>query len=286
MMRAVAAATTCVILAACGGNDQEVATGETETGTVGAPITTAAADPSAAPPATPQATVDCRQVRGQTAPQGQPADDILGLRQGMTIEQVRNVLTCANPNFAFEEQVDTSVPSDFPASRRVTLVADAGLDEVHAEFVGGEGEERLIRVAREVEYAAGSEPVLPVVTTALQEKYGEFEETQDDTRRLRGVQVHAPGGQRIGPENNDFSGCASNVGMRLNANYDIGNCGQVVVYEIRKKDGNRDLAQSFTVVSMNQTAARRIAEAATAAETARAEAMAAEAQKAGDGPAL
>lgn len=283
--RMITATAFCAVLAACGrGDDAEVATGATETGTLGAPIATVAADPATTPAATP--AVDCRQVRGQTAPDGQPTDDILGLRQGMRIEEVRNVLTCANPNFVFEEKVSTSAPSNFPASRRVTLSADAGLDAVQAEFVGADGDERLIRVAREVEYASGNEPVVPVVTTALQNKYGEFDQTHESNRQQRAVQVHAPGGQRIGPDNTDFSGCANSVGTRLNATYQVRNCGQVVFYEISKKNGNPDLVQSFTVVSMNQAAARRLAEAATEAETARAQAIAAETQKSGGGPAL
>src|SRR3546814_6719219 len=51
-----------------------------------------------------QTDINCDQVKGQTAAQGQPPDDILGVRHGMTLQNVKNVLRCTNPLFIFEEK--------------------------------------------------------------------------------------------------------------------------------------------------------------------------------------
>src|SRR3546814_16777569 len=70
--------------------------------------------------------------------------------------------------------------SDVCSSDLITLLADSGLDKLKAAFIGPKGKERLIGVVRQTEYAAGKEPPIPVVVSAIEQKYGDFD-TQENS---------------------------------------------------------------------------------------------------------
>src|SRR3546814_17131374 len=127
---------SCITLAACSGapseNETDMASGETEPVQIGTEVATESAAPV-------QTDINCDQVKGQTAAQGQPPDDILGVRHGMTLQNVKNVLRCTNPLFIFEEKEGNN--SNL-TSRTITLLADSGLDKLKAAFIGTKGQER------------------------------------------------------------------------------------------------------------------------------------------------
>src|SRR3546814_5498449 len=95
----------------------------------------------------------------------------------ISLQNVKNVLRCTNPLFIFEEKEGNN--SNL-TSRTITLLADSGLDKLKAAFIGPKGKERLIGVVRQTEYAAGKEPPIPVVVSAIEQKYGDFD-TQENS---------------------------------------------------------------------------------------------------------
>lgn len=274
------ALTACLALAACG---KQTTQGDAQTPPADPVAAGVATVPAAAPK---KLDVNCNKVKGELAPKGQPADDILGVRHGMKLEHVRAVLACANPNYIMEESENTSGPADLPSSRRVVLRADAGLDKFRGDFIGPKGEERLVRAARAVEYPTGKEPLVTVITNTLQEKYGAFDSRDSGADRVAGAQLYSPDGQRMGIDNTDYGACVSNVGQGLDGGYGLASCGPVVAFTVQRKPGNPELTRTFTVVTMNQSATLRESKAADAAATAKATAAASAAADRGETPRL
>src|SRR3546814_8950691 len=109
-------------------------------------------------------------------------------------------------------------------SRTRTLLADSGLDNLKAAFIGPKGKERLIGVVRQTEYAAGKEPPIPVVVSAIEQKYGDFdtqENSPGQTPEYEGIRLFSPGGQRLAEDNTDYRKCMSKdrKSTRLNSSH-------------------------------------------------------------------
>ena len=247
-----------LVLAGCGGGGDNAT--EAANGGVPAEVVDVAAAPAVAAP-----KGDCDTVKGQTAPEGQPADDIMGIRQGMTAEQVRNVLQCKNASFAINSRNSTVSLPGGGSMPRVDVYADTGLEKVNVWLVGPAGQERVVHVDRRTEYTAGKELPVDSIEKELAAKYGGFD-TQAGGRW--GRIVRSRDGQRITQDNSSYGQCASH-----NITTDrVMPCLNVVSYEIGANNQNPALASNFNVAITSQAAVAEMTQAAQAQQGAAVEA--------------
>jgi hypothetical protein len=197
------------LFAACGPADKPAA-----------PVAkTRAAEPSAASRADQGASAQqvAREARGAvacppnvaTAPRadGQPVDDIVGVRPGQTVEDARNGVLCthellvATPEISrgfklqtYGQKVNQGFSARFAEPREVKsskqilqeMQRDAmarGANVVREDLQAGQakwyvgtmgvpGAERVLSVGREERFAAGQNPTMATVRAALEKKYG------------------------------------------------------------------------------------------------------------------
>lgn len=244
MGRVWVAAMTALALAACGDRQEQTAA-------EGAGGQAAASAASAAPSQPVAASgvkrmADCAGVKGQTAPAGQPTDDILGVRMGMSLAEARKVIACANPVYVFAESEGQWDRPGKPSIRRVTLHADGGLDDVVIDFAGSKGAERAVRLVRSMEYAQGKEQTIALIKDTVQKKYGALDDLHSYGHA--GAAVHSLDGQRLGSDNSDYSPCIYAAGDGPTSSVTLRNCGLVVKYGIQPASSDPALARAFTVV--------------------------------------
>ncbi|ARS26562.1 hypothetical protein [Sphingomonas sp. KC8] len=196
----------------------------------------------ASAPAVEKIDIDCDKFKPQAAEKGQPADDIVGLRHGMTEEQVRGVLLCKNPNYAINASKNSaSLPSGGQMSR-VDLNADTGLDKVNVWLLGPQGGERVVHIDRTVEYAAGKELPIANITQELSGKYGTFDVAAYGNQRSGWI-VRSRGGERITDSNTSYSECRSHS-LRTDK---VVPCLHAISYEFVPNPQNPALASRFNV---------------------------------------
>lgn len=236
-----------LFLAGCGGGDN--ATGEANAAAdAGVANATDVAAPAIEAP-----KIDCDAVKPQTAPKGEPADDILGVRQGMTLDQVKGVLQCKNANYAINTNTNTlSLPEGGQMSR-INLNADTGLDKVNVWLVGPPGGEQVVHVDRATEYAAGQEIALESITQELAAKYGSFDAPYGNNS---GLIVRSRDGQRMSKDNSSYGEC-SNHDVRTDR---VLPCLNVVTFEVKPSQQNPALASGFGVAVTNQARVAQMAE--------------------------
>lgn len=234
-----------MLLAGCGQGAKASANGHSESGGSG-PVAEQAATAS---------KPNCFFVRGQTAPAGQPADDILGVRQGMTLKQVRDVLLCKNANYAINTSTSTlSLPSGGEMSE-VDMTANTGQDKVEAWLVGSSGKEKLVRVERTVQFDDNKQLPVQGIVQDISKKYGQFDVSGNPTS---GVIVRALDGEQITSENSNYSQC-ENSNIQTNSQLP---CLSVVSYQVQTSAQNPQLASSFDVSVMNDAAVWSMVQAA------------------------
>ncbi|GGB93624.1 hypothetical protein GCM10011494_10050 [Novosphingobium endophyticum] len=252
MLRNILCISGMVLLAGCGGSaeapDDETAVAETSDPSAEAEAT---ASPAIASP-----KVDCGDFKGETAPKGQPADDILGVRQGMTLAQVQNVLQCKNSSYAVNtNERSVSLPSGGQMSQ-IDLSADSGLDKVNATFVGPSGSEQLVHVDRTIEFTEGKELPVASIKQELADKYGAFD-TSKYYKGDRGEIVRSRDGQQLSSGNSSYSVC-QRQGVQLQQ---ATPCLFAVSYSIQRDDENPELASKFSVNITNHAKAWAMVEA-------------------------
>jgi hypothetical protein len=241
-----------LLTAGCGGDGQSVNGSETASG--GDPGSSPAAQTVAAA-ATAEPDVECGSVKGQSAPQGQPADDILGVRHGMTLGQVRNVLQCKNPSYAINSNNSSiGLPSGGQMSR-INLTADTGLDRVNVWLVGPSGREQVIHVERMMEYTEGKQLPVASIKQELASKYGKFD---DASYGHNGAIVRSRDGQQLTPQNSNYGICSQQNFQTSSAVP----CLNVVSYHVQPDNRNPDLAARFTVAVTNHARGAAMVEAA------------------------
>jgi len=251
------------ILAGCGGKAEESA---------GPPPNPAAANAmdtqeATAEHAPAQTKINCDTVEGQTAPEGQSADDILGIREGMRADQVRAVLTCKNPNYVIEERTDRISLPDGASASEVVLTADSGLDKVTVSLIGPPDREEVVHIARTVEYVEGNALPVAMIEQELERKYGSFDQP-DSGRQTLGYIIHTRGGQRISRSNSLYSQCKREPASHGNwQDVLTTKCGEVIRYQIQPNDENENVAFRFSVGVTNfATASHLMAQSDQAAE--------------------
>lgn len=197
---------------------------------------------AAAAPATEKADVDCDKFKPQTAARGQPADDIVGLRNGMTQDQVRGVLLCKNASYAINVSKNSaSLPSGAQMSQ-INLNADTGLDKVNVWLLGPPGGERVVHIDRTTEYSVGKELPIANIAQEVAGKYGMFDDTNSGNQSSGWI-VRARDGARMTNSNSSYFECRSHS-LRTDK---VLPCLHAISYQITPSSQNPALASRFNV---------------------------------------
>ncbi|KFG90120.1 hypothetical protein BV98_002063 [Sphingobium herbicidovorans NBRC 16415] len=225
-----------LFLAGCGSGDEPRA-GETAAGDV----ETVEAEAQSAS-AIDKSDIDCDKFKPQSAERGQAVDDIVGLRHGMTEEQVRGVLLCKNANYAINAGKNSaSLPSGGQMSQ-VNLNADTGLDKVNVWLVGPSGAERVVHIDRTLEYPAGKEVPIASVAQEVARKYGSFDDAGYSNQGAGWI-VRSRDGERMTNSNTSYAECRSHT-LRTDKALP---CVHAISYEISPTAQNPALASRFRV---------------------------------------
>lgn len=201
---------------------------------------------------------NCSGVKGQVAPEGQPVDDILGIRRGMELERVRSILNCTNSGYLVTE-TDNSVQVNIDKRNRQVpakvLTGDNGLDQIVVQFAGLPGQEKVVMVARNLEFAEGNEKLFTALVQEIEGKYGVGTKIQDyyNSSNHTGMLLYAGDGQRVGESNSRFNSCKMSPGQSLNSN-SAGRegCGLTIVYQVVPAQNNNTLARKLGLVIIDQ----------------------------------
>lgn len=247
-----------ILLAACGGKKAD-GTDAPNSSSGTAAEATAATEVKASALDNVKAKINCATVKPQQAAEGAPADDVLGVRSGTPFETAKQILSCANPVYAFAENEGAwNRGNDKPTLRYLRVNGDGGLDDVAVDFVGPKGAERAVRVVRQIEYAEGAEQPVDAIKASVQQKYGTFEDLEGHNRTVhRGSIVYSIDGQRLGRNNSDFDRCARNAGYDADS-AGLANCGLVVNYVIEANPNDSSMTRKFSVVVFDAMAAQRM----------------------------
>lgn len=256
------------LLAACGSKNEKQGDGAAAT-----PEASAEVKAPSGPLTDIKNKVACSTVKGQHAPEGAPADDVLGIRSGTSLEDAKQILTCANNLYVYSENEGTwSRGDEKPTQRFLRLSGDGGLDDVFVDFAGPKGTERAVRMIRSIEYAEGTEQTVEGIKTSLEQKYGKFEELRGYRSNYNtGSIVYSIDGQRLGINNSDFDRCSRGAGFGASDSAALTNCGLVVNYNIEARPNDSAVTQRFTVTVFDSMAAQRLMDGIDATRKAAAE---------------
>lgn len=199
-------------------------------------------DGLAAAPAVQKVDLNCGKFKPQSARQGQPADDVGGLRQGMSEEQVRGVLLCKNPSYAINASKHSlSIPSGGQMSQ-INLNADTGLDKVNVWLLGPPGKEQVVHIDRTLEYPSGKELPIANIAQDVAAKYGSFDDAGSGDQRSGWI-VRSREGERMANNNISYGECRSHS-LRTDKSLP---CLHAISYEVVPNQQNPALASRFNV---------------------------------------
>lgn len=195
-----------------------------------------------AAPAVQKVDLDCGKFKPQSVRQGQPADDVGGLRHGMTEAQVRGVLLCKNPSYAINTNKNSvSIPTGGQMSQ-INLNADTGLDKVNVWLLGPPGGEKVVHIDRTIEYPGGKELPIANIAQEVTSKYGTFDDTGYGSQRSGWI-VRSRDGERMANSNTSYGECRSHS-LRTDKALP---CLHAISYEVVPNQQNPDLASRFNV---------------------------------------
>jgi len=129
---------------------------------------------------------------------GQPPDDIVGVRLGYTIADVRAELACLDDGYKFRfEPVWHTMDSAAPRDRHQLLYAERANEMLAAGLVGAPGQERTAALWRTVRYSPAEAPERAAVETELTRHFGPPSQIDDTPTRRRLVWAFDPNGLPI-----------------------------------------------------------------------------------------
>lgn len=219
---------------------------------------------------------------------GAPVDDIVGVRPGLTYDEAAKGVMCSHElmivvddkrarfniptygqtvrqgfhgRFAKErvqktgKEIMEEMQDAAMARMNNAVVRDVAPGEAkwYVGTMGAPGAERVTDVAREEWFAAGKQPPVASVEKALTDKYGPPTERLDPQRQgyasLRWA--YDTFGRLIGEASPLFRACHVNPWVNSGVNFSP-DCGVVVAARIVPLRDNPAIAESMTVVSVNQ----------------------------------
>ncbi len=210
-----------------------------------------------------------------------PADDVVGVRPGLTYDEARNVVLCTadllvvsaestrgfnikthgatirqgfSASFAkprvekSSREIMNEMQDDFMARSGNAVRQDMKPGEAkwYVSTMGVPGRERVIAAAREEWFAEGRNPTMDSITQALIKKYGTPTRTQILPHIVLITWIHDPSG-RLVPEINPLANSCTAMSDPDGGTSFSPDCGLVVSARIDPMRDNPQLAQSFQV---------------------------------------
>lgn len=274
------AAACAVIVAGCGGGEKETEAPAKSDKSAAAPSGNASAQEVA------------RESRGKlkcppktaARPAGAPVDDIVGVRPGLSYEEAANLVMCSHDlmivvedkrarfniptygqtlrqgfhgRFAKErvqktgKQIMEEMQASHMARMNNAVVRDVAPGEAKwfVGTLGTPGAERVTDVAREEWFAEGRQPTVASVEKALIDKYGTPTERMQGDAGLRWA--YDTFGRPVTEASPLFRACYANAYVNSGVNFSP-DCGVVVAARITPMRDNPAIAQSMTVIVVNQ----------------------------------
>jgi hypothetical protein len=228
------------------------------------------------------------KIRTPPRADGQPVDDVLGVRPGQSYEEAMNVVLCANEllvatpeksrGFTIKAQgrtVNQGFSARFAEPREVRsgkqivqdLQRDAmarGANAVREDLKPGQskwyvgtmgvpGAERVLSVGREERFASGQNPTAASVRTALQQKYGvpTRELPASETQLPVFRWAHDPQGAAVREGTPLFLRCISHPDPNVGTSLNP-DCGIVVEAMLIPLKSNPDLVDRLMVTVVDQ----------------------------------
>lgn len=275
-------AVLAVVIAGCGGGDQD-AEKQVETAKP-APASTGNASAKEVAEET-RGKLKCPPKLATPArAAGAPVDDIVGVRPGLGYDEAAKLVMCSHDlmivvddkrarfniptygqtvrqgfhgRFAKERVQKTGKEimqemQDAAMARgtnRVVRDVAPGEAKWYVGTMGVPGQERVTDVAREEWFAEGKQPTVASVEKALTDKYGTPTERQQGESSLRWA--FDTFGRPITEASPLFRACYANAYVNSSVNFSP-DCGVVVAARIQPLRDNPAIAQSMTVIVVNQ----------------------------------
>jgi len=147
-----------------------------------------------------------------TRPLGYPADDVVGVRAGMTWHDAEETLKCASEDYDLKRVTYKSTVTGRADQTRPVMRAVRGQETVSVALFGPVGQERAAVMWQEKYYDAGAGPPRQSIEGELVAHYGTPHEIRDPTTNERTLTwSYDPDGRplRVKPGDGDFIGMAS-----------------------------------------------------------------------------
>jgi hypothetical protein len=275
-------------LAACGSGKQGPASGAGSTGGSAAAASPPPSGSASAEQVAEESRGDVRcPARIETKPSEKgPADDVLGVRPGMTYDEAANIVLCTNDLMVVQPdgrgfQIQTygaKLRQGFAArfaqprvektskqimqemqestfnrgSNRVNEDMKPGDSKWYVGTIGLPGKERVINVAREEWFAEGRNPTSDSVEQALVKKYGAPTRKQPPASGMRYITwAYDPLGRPITETSPLFARCSGVADPDGGANFSP-DCGEVIVAQIHPLPENPELSRFIQVGVVDQ----------------------------------
>lgn len=205
------------------------------------------------------AGADCAGIKAQAPPAGRPVDDIIGIRIGHSLEDVRAILACSSAGYSVIEK-DARTPNNL--NGRISelpekvVTADNGLDKIEIFLLGSEGQENVYGIVRNLEFAEGNEMLVSGLLEQLKTKYGPFIEISDAHRQYSAMMTYSGDGQVLGKTNRAFASCQSAASAGPAAKMGTGQtCGLTIYVSIDKSLNNTTLVRKWRLVVIDEISA-------------------------------
>jgi hypothetical protein len=210
---------------------------------------------------------------------GYPADDVMGVRSGMTWRDAEETLKCVSEDYVIQRVTHTSTVTGKGKQSRIVMRATRGPETISVAFFGAEGQERAAAMWQEKYYDVGAGPARQQIEGELVAHYGAAHEDRDPTTNERTLRWnYAPDGRplRVKPKDGSagyfldmasymaagftVAACAKNAQLDpAKAPSWDGRCGLTIFAEIDAAMASPTRASRFRVVVLDQQALARYA---------------------------
>lgn len=216
------------------------------------------------------------------APNPAPGLDVVGIHIGMSADEAFQRVACAAPDLQIAYRNYSSNPYDYlnrpyPSDTRdfiETRVSNGvAPDSFRVQLAGRPGQEQVVAILREMNFAPGTEPTIATLEAELRRKYGLVNGLPPEQRLRYGFAA-------TGLIGVDGRVSAGQIEYRCTARDTHGpprlNCPYFVIAEVRPRPDNPELAKEMRVEISSGPHAARMAAAYNTASTAAAERQRAE----------
>ncbi|MDZ4776377.1 MAG: hypothetical protein SGJ23_06285 [Alphaproteobacteria bacterium] len=210
---------------------------------------------------------------------GYPADDVMGVRSGMTWRDAEETLKCVSEDYVIQRVTHTSTVTGKGKQSRIVMRATRGPETISVAFFGVAGQERAAAMWQEKYYDVGAGPARQQIEGELVAHYGTPHEDRDPTTNERSLRWNfAPDGRPLRKRPKDGSAgyfldmasymaagftvaaCAKNAQLDpAKAPSWDGRCGLTIFAEIDATMASPTRASRFRVVVLDQQALARYA---------------------------